>query len=123
MAIFGSTAFYSRCVGNVTGINASSYTADGSVEQTKTPNECGDNVKIITKNAMVSHTWEGEITGASPGGVVTANLGQSLSPPGGIYNGNLQSPGSSLICTRTSYNESRGEWATFSVTGENNEGV
>lgn len=120
---FGAQALYKRCTENISGILTSSYSADGSVDQTKTPDECGDNVKLVTKNVMTSHTWEGEVSGASPGGICNSKLGQSISAPAGIWYNNMSSPGSFLICTNGRYSENRGEWATFSITAENNAGI
>lgn len=120
---FGAQALYKYCVGVVSGILAKSYTANTTVEQVKTPDECGENIKVLTKNVVSSHDWEGEITGTAPSGICLTKVGQSMSAPAGIYLSNMQSPGSTLICTNATYTENSGEWARFSVTGENNAGI
>lgn len=123
MASFGAQALYKHCVGTVSGILAKSYTANTTVEQKKTPDECGENVKVLTLNVMSSHDWEGEITGGAPSGICNSKVGQSMSAPAGIFTNNMQAPGSTLICTSATYTEASGEWAKFAVTGENNTGI
>lgn len=120
---FGSQALYKFCASVVSGILAKSYTANTTVEQKKTADECGENVKVTTLNVMSSHEWEGEITGNAPGGVCNSKVGQSMSAPGGIWYRNMQNPGSTLICVGANYTETSGDYAKFSVTGENNTNV
>lgn len=123
MAAFGAQALYKFCVGVVSGILAKSYTANTTTEQKKTADECGENVKVNTLNVMSSHEWEGEITGGAPSGICTSKVGQSMSPPAGIYLTNMQNPGSTLICVGANYTEASGEYTKFSVTGENNTNI
>lgn len=123
MANFGSTAFYSRCVGAVSGINAKSYSAKTECEFKKTVNECGQNVQGFTKNVSSTHSWDGEITGGSPGGVCVSAVGASVSAPGTSWTTNMSSSGSVFVCTSAEYTETAGEWAKFSLGAENNDGI
>ena len=123
MANFGATAFYSRCVGAISGLNGKSYSAKTTCEYKKTMDECGQNVQGFTKNVSSTHDWEGEITGASPGGVCSFTVGSSISAPGTNWTSNMSSPGSVFVCTGADYTETAGEWAKFSLSAENNDGI
>lgn len=122
MADFGSTAFHSRCVDAVSGINADSYSADISCELVKTADPCGENIQAFTKNVMADHQWSGEITGASIGGVCLSMVGAGITPPPGVW-GNNMTPGASYICTKANPQQTRGEWQKFSFTLNNSAGI
>jgi|FreactTroBogLake_1042271.scaffolds.fasta_scaffold11301_3 hypothetical protein len=123
MANFGSTAFYSRCVGAVSGLNAKSYSAKTEVEYKKTVNECGQNVQGFTKNVVSTHSAEGEITGGSAGGVCLQVVGASCGTVGTGWTSNMSSPGSVFVCTSAEYTETAGEWAKFSIGADNSDGI
>lgn len=123
MANFGSTAFYSRCVGAITGLNGKSYSAKSSVEYKKTVDNCGNNVQGRTLNAVSTHDWEGEITGGSPSGACVMVVGASISSPGTEWLSNMGSAGSVMVCTAAEYTETAGEWAKFKLTAENTDGI
>jgi hypothetical protein len=122
MADFGSLALLSRCVDAVSGINAESYTADISCDLVKTPNECGENVQAFTRNVTADHNWQGEIRGPTVSGAVVYNVGAGVTPPPGVWGRNM-TPGASFICTKANPQFSRGEWAKFSFTLNNSEGI
>jgi hypothetical protein len=123
MADFGSRAFYSRCVGAISGVNGKSYSAKTTVEYKKTVDECGQNVQGYTKNVSSTHDWEGEITGLSPSGICVASVGASVAPPGTSWTANMSSAGSVFVCTSADYTESAGEWAKMRLGAENNDGI
>lgn len=122
MAFFGTKAFLSVCVAAVDGLNASSYGVDVSCDYTKTPDECGENIKGYTKNVMADHNWEGEILGPSASGAALYLVGTGVTPPVGVW-GNNMSPGANFVCTKAGPKFTRGDWATFSFTLNNSEGI
>jgi len=123
MANFGSTAFLSRCVGSISGINAKSYSAKTTCEYKKTVDACGQNVQGFTKNVMSAHDAEGEITGGGAGGICVSVVGASMTAPGTAWTGNMASPGSVYVCVSADYTETAGEWAKFRASAENNDGI
>ena len=116
------TAFFLKCVNEVSGINGKSYDADTNAEEKLTVDECGQNVNIILKNVTAVHKWSGEITGNSPGGLVTNDIGHSCADPG-AFTGNMASVGSVYIATGGRYSEAAGEWAKFEATIKNFDGI
>lgn len=122
MPDFGSLALFSRCVDAVAGINAESYSADISCDLVKTPDQCGENVQAFTKNVMADHQWSGEILGPTVSGAALYFVGTGVTPPAGVW-GNNMTPGAIFICTKASPSFSRGDWAKFSFTLNNSEGI
>lgn len=119
---FGSTAFFSKCVNPVSGMNAKNYDGDTDCEVKKTPDECGQNIQMFTRNVKSAHKWRGEVTGGSIGGFCASQVGHSVSDPGAFL-GNMSSPGSVFVCTTARYSEVAGEWSSFEGSLENNDGI
>lgn len=122
MGDFGSLALLARCVDAVSGINAESYSADISCDLVKTPDPCGENVQAFTKNVMADHQWSGEMRGPSVSGAALFLVGTGVTAPSGVW-GNNMSPGSIFICTKANPQYTRGDWAKFSFTLNNSEGI
>lgn len=123
MAEFGALALLTRCVNSVTGINANTYSAETTCEEVLTVDECGNNAHLMTKNVTTNHEWEGEVKGPGASGIATVNVGTAFSPPSGVWVENQASPGSSYVANRARYNEQAGEYAKFSATLVNREGI
>lgn len=122
MADFGSLALLTRCVAAVAGLNAESYSADVTCDLVKTPDQCGENVQAFTKNVMADHQWSGEILGPSAAGAVLYMVGSGVTPPAGVWGGNMAA-GAVFICTKAGPQFTRGDWAKFSFTLNNSEGI
>lgn len=122
MSNFGSLALLTRCVDAVAGINAESYSADVSCDYVKTPDPCGENVQGFTKNVMADHQWSGEILGASVAGAALYFVGTAVTPPAGVWGHNM-APGAVFVCTKGNPQFTRGDWAKFSFTLNNSEGI
>ena len=115
----GTTAFYRRCVHPVDGILCKSYSADASVDIAYTTDECGENVAAVTKAQKSTHTWEGEVLGATPTGICIVDVGLAMaSPPTFLWELNVSSTTGILIATSANYSETPGEYAKFSITAE-----
>lgn len=119
----GATAFYQRCVNVVAGISCKSYSADASVDVGYTTDECGDNIGAVTKGEKTTHSWEGEVLGATPSGICVEKVGLAMAaPPSFLWEHNVTA-GGTLINTSANYSESAGEYAKFSFTAEKSPGL
>jgi hypothetical protein len=119
MADFGATVLLSRCNQTVDGILSKTHTDETTCEYKKTPDECGENVQGFTRNVMSTHEYEGEITGASPGGICDWTVGESETPPFNFSNAG----GTVFVCTRARFSEQAGEYAKFSGSLDNSQGI
>lgn len=123
MVEYGSLTLLTRCVGQVTGINAQSYAAETTCDEVLVTDECGQNAKLTTKNVTSQHDWSGEVTGASASGLAAGNVGESFVAPSGIWLENMASAGSVNVMTSGRYEENAGQYATFAGRLTNRDGI
>lgn len=115
----GATAFYKRCVTPVAGISCKSYSAAASVDIGYTTDECGDNISAVSKGQKTTHSWEGEILGATVAGICVEDVGLAMAaPPTFLWEINVSATTGILIVTSATYTETAGEYAKFSLTAE-----
>lgn len=123
MAEFGSLVLLSRCVEAVTGINAQSQSSETTCDEVLVTDECGGNAKLLTKNTVSTHEFEGQITGASASGLAVAKVGASFAAPAGIWLDNMATPGSTNVMQSGRAQFTAGEYATFNGRLVNREGI
>lgn len=121
MSSFASTGLLTKCAPTISGIQCKSASADASCELKLTTDECGQNVNGFTRNNKLSLSCEGEITGNTPGGICLQKVGASASAPFG-WEHQLTAPGT-YVCTSGGVSYKGGDFATFKMGLENNEGV
>jgi len=119
----GSTAFLNRCVHAVDGISCKSYSADASVDIGYTTDECGDNIAAVTKAQKSTHSWEGEILGATAADICVEEVGLAMAiPPTYLWEKNVTA-GGTMIVASANYSETPGEFSKFSLTAEKSPGL
>jgi len=121
MANYATTGLYTNCAPTVSGILCKSATAKTTCEYKKTPDECGQNINGFTRNVMEQMDVEGEISGASPGGICSQKVGATATAPF-TWGTQMNSPGV-YVCTSGGPSFKGGEYATFALGLESNEEI